>query len=599
MNEAKTKPRVRVEMIENGRIALTILDPDDVRSLTAVRGMPSKQYNARFKHWELPVTDDNIASIAKEFQIDELDCTDEAKIVLKYVELRTEQARQKEKRRWEYVFNDAVPKLDYVPYTPPYGKHQVVALDAVHNSEFFGILMEMGTGKTWVAINEFRWSLLDRLAEGNTKPMKILVTCPNGVRYSWQKELKKHLPPDFDRYVLDLGLGLGAVDQLIEFARSKSQMKICIVGMDRMSSLKDALQKFTWDIMVVDESPRIKNPSAKRSKAILDMAGFADRRIIMTGSPVLNNIMDLWPQFHFLSPGSLGYDTYYAFKKAHSKIEIREGRETTVGWKDLDTLKRRIAAYSFVVKKVDCLDLPPKIEETIALEMSDKQREMYDQMLQWFLSSLDADHSTASNTTEARAMIAQMMRLRQICCGFIRNGDGIDIPIPGADAKFEQLKEDMDAVFSNNGKLLVWRSFQFDSHAIRRACKELGVKHVELIGETPNNIRTANEDAFNEQDDVRVLLADPGCAGEGKTLLGTPTARCATSVMWSSDFSLGKRLQLMDRNHRIGQDANKVLYYDYVMENSIEERIVERLQEKKDLANELTDVKSIREFLIG
>lgn len=584
-------------MIESGRLALTILDPDDIASLSRVRNLPSKMYSARFKHWEVPVSDDNIDAIAKDFEPGELACTEEAKIVLRYVELRAQQSAAKAKRRWEYVFNDLVPSIDYIPYTPAYGKHQTVCLDAVHNSEFFGILMEMGTGKTWVAINEIRWSFLDRVKEGNTKPMKILVMCPNGVRYSWVKELKKHLPPDFRRFVVDLALGFNAVEQLMEMAKAPDPVKIVICGMDRVHSVQEALQKFHWDLQIIDESPRIKNPSAKRSKAILGMAPFSDRRIIMTGSPVLNNLMDVWPQFHFLSPGCLGYDTYSSFRKAHAKIEVREGHAKTVGWKDVDILKRRMAAYSFVVKKVDCLDLPPKVEEMVTLEMTTKQREMYDQMLQWFLSSLD-DTPTASNSTEATAMIAQMMRLRQICCGFIRNGDGIDIPIPGADAKYEQLKEDLDDVLNCGGKVLVWRSFQFDAQAIRRACADLKVKHVELIGATPASVRSANEDAFNDDDDVRVMLADPGCAGEGKTLLGSKTARCATSIMWSSDFSLGKRLQLMDRNHRIGQDSEKVLYKDYCMENSIEERIVERLHEKRDLANELIDVKSIREFLL-
>jgi SNF2 family DNA or RNA helicase len=595
MNAPKAK--LKIFTLGENKLGIQIMDFEDITVMNRVRNIPNRAYIARFQHWECAADDANIDFIENNFQPEELDLTDEAQLLLKYINLRSRQAENKQSRRWEYVFSGQVPKINYEPYTKGF-EHQVVCLDAVHGSEFFGIFMEPGCGKTWVAINEIRWAA-EEFFQKNKGPYTVFVTCPGGVTHTWAKEFKKHLPPEYEFFSVNLGLLPGAVDQLVAYHRSKAPVKVLICGLDRVPVLLEFLEKFKFNLMVIDESARIKNPSSKRSKAVIHISKNADRRLAMTGTPVVNNIMDLYPQFDYLSPGVLGFPSFYAFEKAHAPMEQDLNGKKIRTYKNVDQLKAKMAKYSFVVKKVDCLDLPEKSYNTRYIEMSEKQRKMYNQMLEWLIASLTDDASNTGATSQAAAAIAQMTRLRQICGGFIKNMDGHEKDIPCATGKMDQLIDDLEEI---EGKVIVWRAFRYDEIWIRRALDKMGMKfgehYLDYTGSTPHDKRNEHEDRFNNDPNVRVLIADAGCAGEGKTLLGTETHRCATSIFWSNDFSLGKRLQAEDRNHRIGQDRD-VLYLDYVCEDSIEERIAEALQNKKDMAALLSDVKSIKGLLLG
>lgn len=595
--ESQMRKRLRISALETSRIAVEVLDRDDTQALNLIRGIPSRTYNAKWEHWEVPISDDNIAYIKEKFTEEEVEIDEEARLVMQYITLRSAQATRKAARRWEYLFNGEVPTLPYVPVLESF-KHQTVGLDAMHNSEFFALFMEMGTGKSKVVCDEIRWCHQERVAKNNSVPMKILISAPKGVCHTWvNKELGKHMP-DVPYKVWNMQLLPGAIDQLIEMSKDKSLVKVVVCSHDRAVILQEALKKFQWDLMVIDESARIKNPHIQRSKAICDIGwNNAARRIILTGSPIVNSILDLFCQFHFMSPGCLGYDSWWQFKKRYTKVVAKDGSGRDISeYQHADELKERMARYSFMVKKEQCLDLPPKTYQIVEIEMGEKQRKMYNQMLEWFLASLSDDVSDTSKTTEARAAIAQLTRLRQICGGFIKTQDGQYRDIEDGTGKREQLVEDLEDI---SGKIIVWRAFIHDEVQIKKACEEAGAKWVDLVGSTPEKLRAENEDRFNNDNDIRVLIADGGCAGEGKTLLGTKENRCSTSVIWSSDFSLGKRLQLEDRNHRIGQDASHVLYRDYVCQDSIELAIAACLQAKKDLANMMTDMKSIREILLN
>lgn len=592
------KKKVRISLFGENKLAIEVIDREDWTAEDRIRRMPSRAYISRYRHWEASADDANVAYLRQAFTDEEMDLTEEAKLQLRYVTLRSRQASKKQDRRWEYVFGGAVPEIPYTPHTKGFD-HQVVCLDAVHGSEFFGIFMEMGCGKSWVAVNEIRWAAQDFRKDNPNAPYRVFIAAPNGVTHTWLKELKKHLPPDFDYGIWNLGLLPGASDQLVEYIRSPKPVKILVCGLDRMNALREFLVKFRFELMVVDESARIKNPSAKRTKIVIEVSKNTERRIAMTGSPVVNNILDLYPQFEYLSPGSLGYPSYYAFERAHTLTEIQgaDGNKIRT-FKDIDKLKERMAKYSFVVKKKDCLDLPDKTYLTRTIEMSEKQRKLYNQMLEWLIASLVDDVTISEATTDAKAAIAQMTRLRQICGGFIKNLDGKESAIECATGKMDQLVDDLEEL---EGKVIVWRSLRYDEVWIRKALEKAkmkyGVHYLDYTGSTPGDKRNEHEDRFNNDPAVRVLIADAGCAGEGKTLLGTPEHRCHTSIFWSNDFSLGKRIQAEDRNHRIGQDR-EVNYLDYVMEDSIEEQIAEALQTKKDLAAQLSDVRSIKDLLL-
>ncbi len=605
--------KIRIYAVDGAKLGLQVADSSDEGLMQIVRGIPTRTYRSQYRHWEISLSDDNIKYLVENFPEGPLaEIDDDAKLMMRYVSARDRAAARKAERRWEYVFDGKVPPIPYEPYTKGFN-HQVVCLDAMHGSEFFGVFMEMGTGKTWAALNEIRWAARDKalsVPKGSPIPSyKVLISCPNGLTHTWKKEMAKHWPPrgkgegELDYEVWVLGLMPWSVDQMIEFARSKAKIKVLVCGLDRLNSgdpeagtMTDALTKFKFDLFLIDESARIKNPHSKRSRACQEIADkSANRRIIMTGSPVVNNILDLYSQFQFLSPGCLGFDSYYGFTAHHTLQEKNKGHTRIIEFRNMDELKAKMAKYSFVVKKADCLDLPPKTYETRVIPMGAQQRKMYDQMLEWFMASL-TDEATDSDSTTAKAAIAQLTRLRQICGGFIKTGEGVEKIIPDATGKSDQLLEDLE---DTAGKVIVWRTFVKETEIIRQTLLKGGYKWVELVGSTPEDKRGPAEEMFNNDENIKVLIADAGLAGEGRTLLGTPNMRCATSIFWSSDYSLGKRLQAEDRNHRIGQDSEKVLYLDYVCEDSIEERIALLINRKKDLAAMLTDVKAIRNLLLN
>jgi SNF2 family DNA or RNA helicase len=146
-------------------------------------------------------------------------------------------------------------------------------------------------------------------------------------------------------------------------------------------------------------------------------------------------------------------------------------------------------------------------------------------------------------------------------------------------------------------KVLVWVSFQQDIDTISEALTTAGISHMALSGRTPGKERDTVEERFNETD-VRVMIGEAGTGGLGLTLLGSAEMPCSTVVYYSNDYSLTKRLQSEDRCHRIGQTHN-VTYIDLVCAKSIDQHIAARLQSKKELSEDMQNMKTIRAALLG
>lgn len=196
---------------------------------------------------------------------------------------------------------------------------------------------------------------------------------------------------------------------------------------------------------------------------------------------------------------------------------------------------------------------------------------------------------------EARAAIAVLMRLAQITSGFLRTPSGLTLRIPGGEIKADHA---LDIVQNADGKVIIWARFREDIRYLVERLDKVGIKSVQIHGGIKQAQRDENVDLFNEDNDIRVLVGDAGTGGVGLTLLGPDAQRCSTMIYYSHDWSLAKREQSEDRNHRIGQDQ-KVTYYDLTAEESIDETIVNALQGKRSLSEALKDVSTIRDFLLS
>ena len=559
--------------------------------LEKVRLFPERKYDRDIECWYVPFSEANIDYLFRTFKDEEYELDEESKLVLSYHKKRSQFFQRKENRRCDYVFNDVIPEVNFDFYTKPYD-HQTVGLDSIHNSEFFGLLMEQGTGKTKIMIDEIRWA-----ADTSEKALKVLIICPKSLRGVWEKECVKHLPPEYSYWIRRLHRGIRGMKDLIEGVQSDAKLKIWIINYESIQNMLEALSKMRFDIGVCDESQKIKSATSKRTKACLELSETIFRRFIMTGTPIANRLLDLWPQFQFLSPGCLGYDNYHAFKRRYYNIaKSQAGYEQLKSMKNVKELMVRMAQYSFVVKKKDCLDLPPKIYKELAIEMGDKQYDMYIQMRDFFLASL-TDDLNPSGTMKATAVIAQLIRLSQICSGFIRTMEGNLEAIPGGDTKLKTL-EDIIEQMEPDQKCIIWARFHYDIDGIYDLMTKKGIKCVKFTGKQNEKEKDLAIESFNRDFGARLFISQAGAGGEGLTLLGGEKQRTTDVIYYSQDFSFLKRAQSEDRCHRVGTNCS-ITYHTILCENTIDEYIHEKIMAKKELGEMITNIQSIRSLLLG
>jgi len=543
--------------------------------------IPEVKFSAKLGGYSVPQTARNIeylnAYFKDEFELDELSD-------LKFVHtVKTLQLQDlKLAQRLTYIQDQSAPEVKYPCRLKPFN-HQAVATTSIHGSEFFALLMGMGTGKTKCLIDEVNW-----LGE-----CRMIVICPKSVTGQWIKEFAKHCTVPY--WIARLKSHHRGVSQLVEGLRVKEKVKVWIINYDRVKTMGEYLAKIKPTICVLDESHSIKNRKAKRTKACIELGQHCERRFIFTGTPVANTLLDLFSQFNFLSAGSLGYASYKGFEQRFARFKkMRTGFDKLVGYKYVEELKTAMAKCSFTVKKSECLDLPPKMYVTRSIEMTEKQSILYEQMLTIALASLESDLSP-ENTVHATIVLVQMLRLSQIANGFLKTLTGEEKDIPGGNPKIDALSEIIDEVHPDE-KIVIWARFHKDVDNITALLEKKRIRHTDLTGRSKN--RDANMDSFNSDHGARILIGEPGSGGLGVELLGTKDHPCTTVIYFSNDYSSTKRQQSEERSHRIGV-VRPVTYIDLVAEGTIEERITEILQKKKQLNEFIKDFKGIRTLLTG
>jgi SNF2 family DNA or RNA helicase len=321
-------------------------------------------------------------------------------------------------------------------------------------------------------------------------------------------------------------------------------------------------------LLVVDESSRIKRPGAKRTKSITRFSKMAKYRRIMTGTPVTKGPEDVYSQFKFLDPHILGYDSFYSFRARYCVMGGYENKQI-VSYQNVDELTKNIEGHSFRVLKKDCLDLPDKIYQRHPVDLSPKQRKLYDQLRKEFIAELEGEHIDAPET------ITRLLRLQQIVCGWFPTEEEVK-PI---DEKNPRMQALLDILSDIDTKVIIWARFKADLRAIERALGDLAVAY---HGDVSNDQRAIAVERFQNDPKVRYFIGQPQSGGIGLTLTA---AECA--IYYSNSFDLETRLQSEDRCHRIGT-KNNVTYIDIEAPKTIDSKIIKALQSKKSLADVVT-----------
>ena len=467
--------------------------------------------------------------------------------------------------------------MKYKFKTKPYA-HQMTALEKSWNRETFAYFMEMGTGKTKVLIDNLAM-LYDK-----GKVNGALIIAPKGVVGTWyNNELPTHLPSHIANVTTlwQANITKKQQEKLESLFEVEESLHILIMNVEALSTSKGTAfaGKFISShntLMVIDESTTIKNPSAKRTKNILNLSSKTKYRRIMTGSPVTKNPLDLYSQCEFLSPWLLDFTSFYAFRNRYAlmkTIHVR-GRSIQVvdKFQNLNELSDQLKGFSYRVLKEDCLDLPEKNWTKRQITLSADQRKIYTQMKETALAHLNG------KVTSTMTVLTQLMRLHQITCGHFTADDGTTQKIAN-----NRLSELMNVLDELEGKAIIWANYQ---HDITSIIKEVVKVHgpgsiVDYYGLTPQDERQKNIKKFQNDDKCRFIVGTPQTGGYGITLTAANTV-----IYYSNGYDLEKRLQSEDRAHRIGQKKN-VTYVDIIAEDTVDEKIVKALRDKINIASQV------------
>jgi SNF2 family DNA or RNA helicase len=466
--------------------------------------------------------------------------------------------------------------VNYQFKTKPYA-HQKEAMRRAGDRNAFALFMEMGTGKSK--------TLIDNLGELFVKGSLnfAFIIAPKGVYRNWvNKEIPEHMPDMLDKRVIRW-VSTPNKEQQAEMRSIKDHfdgLTIFVMNVEAFSTKKGqaagewlAKKYGANGLIAIDESTTIKNPKAKRTKALCKIAHQFKFRRILTGSPVTRSPMDLYSQCEFLGPRTLGFDSFFAFQGRYAIVNRRQFGQhqfnQVVGFRHLEELTDKVDSFSYRVLKKDCLDLPPKTYTVRYVSVTDEQAKLYNELRHDALTLLDnGELITAQN------VMTQMLRLQQVLSGHLKtdNGDIVDVPTKRLEALLEICEE-------TSGKVLIWSRFRYDIQHIQAILeKNFPGQVASYYGDTPDADRQGIVTKFQDPNSgLRFFIGNPSTAGYGLTL-----TEANTVVYYANDFNLETRIQSEDRCHRIGQQ-NPVTYIDLITENTIDERIVQALRNKIDL----------------
>lgn len=478
-------------------------------------------------------------------------------------------------------------------------EHQLEGLRRLDGRRYHALFCEQGTGKTWMGLADAE------RAFGLDKINGLLVVAPKGVHTNWtRREIPTHLsaPHKAAAYLSGSKTALRACEALNIIGGDK--LRILTINIDALNTktgftvAREFLEAHRA-MMFVDESHRIKTPSAGVTKRTHLLGRKAIARRIASGTPLANSPPDMFSQFEFLKPGLSGQPSYRAFVARYAELladdhrtmqqilhqrmnegqrrAIREGRmpmpqiyardyEGHPRWRNLEELRELLTPHAYRVLKKDCLDLPEKIYQTRYFELSPTLAAVYARVQRELILEVGEDllsvHALAART-----------KLQQITSGFALI-DGVPHYIEENNPRLALLRE---VITDQQGQFIVWAHFREEIAAIMRMLAAMEIPAVEYHGDVKTKAREESVDGFQEGR-YRAFVGQPGAGGVGITLTAAESV-----VYYSNDFNYVTRAQSEDRAHRKGT-VRHVVYIDLCASDTLDERIADALQRKQDTA---------------
>lgn len=519
-----------------------------------IKTIPGRQWDPKRKVWILPATleaIDHLKHITNNI---------DKKIIDKYVELK-----QIQDEITKIKLADEVKPIEPMPIRLKPFQHQIKAYNLSLINPNFALLMEMGTGKslTSVAIAARRYQ------RGEIK--RLLIVAPTSVCPVWPEEFLAA------EIMYKIAVLEGPIQQRIKKLESLSQwtdfLQVAVINYEATWRMIDTLLAWKPDMVIADESQRIKNPSAQQSKAMHKLGKIAKYKLILTGTPVQNAPLDFFSQYKFLNDKIFG-TSYYAFRARYAVMGGYGGHEV-IKYQNLDELIQKAHSIAFRVKKEEALDLPDQVDEYMYCELEPKARRIYEEIKEDSYTELENSEITVRN------VLTRLLRLQQITGGYVNTDDATQKQV--SRAKLEMLKEIVSDIVEADKKVVIFARFVAEIEAIKKLMDELKIQYSWIAGEVPIKERGEKVKIFQEDPDCKVFIAQIQTAGLGITLHAADTA-----VFYSVDFNYANYEQARARIHRIGQ-KNNCTYIHLLAKNTVDEHVMKALQKKEDMAKMVVD----------
>jgi len=418
--------------------------------------------------------------------------------------------------------------------------------------------MGMGTGKTLVTL----------MTMVGVEAKRVLITCPLRAVNVWKEQIEKHL--NLPVNVLALDENEGSVSRRVKKAEEgwgAANGEVFIVIVNYQAAWRPAFKQWAyskrWDMVVADESHKLKAHEGVASRCLADLGIGARYRLALTGTPMPHSPLDIFAQMRFVDESVFG-SNYYRFRDKYAILGGYQDKQV-VGYRNIEDLQDRMKKTTFRVGK-EVLDLPAETHVIYRCQLGLEARKAYQELEYRFKAGVKDKTITASNA------LVKLLRLQQVAGGWLKADDGTEERIDSA--KLFLLADILEDI--GDEPVVVFGRFHSDLDAIKMAARSVDKNSLELSGRR-------NELAEWKNDGAQVLAVQPQSGSEAIEL--TKARYC---IFYSLSFSLGEYDQAMSRVHRPGQ-TRPVEYIHLMADNTVDGVILKALNDRKDVVGAILE----------
>jgi len=544
------------------------LSPKEIRELVAARGGYVRLEDRGWLRLSLSA-DEGTEEAVRDLGIDAFDVSGKAHRMHALQLVGPTSKEVIDKKAWQRIQDRVEALQTELRPDPPAGLNEILRpyqregfhfLVYLAANGFGGVLADdMGLGKTLQSLSWIAWLREEAALKLGKKVKKLpptLVVCPKSVLDVWGEECKRFLP--------DLKVELLRNREDLDMKRVEQEVDLLVINYAQLRNAIEELEKTEFLAAVLDEGQQIKNPDSKAAKAAGRLV--SQHRLVLSGTPIENRLLDVWSLMNFAMPGVLGNRKYF-----RERFDLRKDGGAHL------RLSSRLRPFLLRRTKLQvATDLPPRTEEEIPCEMGETQRALYNAELEKAREMLLGVEDSKGLAKARFNVLSSLLRLRQICCHPTLVADGDESM---ESAKMEALFYHLDQLREEGHKVLVFSQFTTMLDLIRARLEEDDRPYHLLTGKTENRSEVVRN--FQSSSDPAPFLLSLKAGGSGLNLTAASYV-----ILYDPWWNPAVERQAIDRTHRIGQ-VRPVNAYRLVTRDSVEEKIRVLQKAKENLVGDV------------